>query len=578
MTGTIGVTFALYKEQQGGAPVWIETQNVHADSHGHYTALLGATKTEGLAVELFSSGEARWLGVQIAGAEEQPRVLLLSVPYALKAADAETLGGKPASAFTLSSPLATSTTASSHPSVAAPATVASVSGSGTPGYIARWTGTSALGNSVLFQNSSGFLGLGTTLPTQKFQVNSGDILIKGPNNFVAAGNQAHLYLGGPNHFIVATYGLGVSIGAVSAANAVFIQDKTGNVGIGTTTPSSRLVVNGLEQVGTTTATPGAILSTTSNSHSYAGLVANGFGDTVTSTDGIHAFGGIGMGVTNFGSGNGVVGNGGGGGAPSVGGGDGVVGNGGNAGGGGGRGLVGTGGSSELGGDGVNGTGGQGASADGDGIFGTNVDGGTFAASGAYAGDFKGDLNVTGAIFAGTKDFKIDHPLDPANKYLIHASVESSEMLNVYSGNLVLDGTGAAIVTLPAWFEAENSDFRYQLTAIGAAGPGLYVAQEISNHKFKIAGGHPGGKVSWQVTAVRQDAFAKAHPVVVEQLKPLRERGFYIHPELFGAPQESGVEWARHPKLMHKIKNLRTRNALRDSNSRLSASKVANLSN
>src|SRR5580700_222876 len=90
LTGTVGVTFSLYKDQEGGAPLWMETQNVQPDKAGHYTVALGASKNEGLPTSLFASGEARWLGVQAQGQAEQPRVLLLSVPYALKALDAET--------------------------------------------------------------------------------------------------------------------------------------------------------------------------------------------------------------------------------------------------------------------------------------------------------------------------------------------------------------------------------------------------------------------------------------------------------------------------------------------------------
>jgi hypothetical protein len=100
----VGVTFAVYKDQDGGAPLWLETQNVQADSKGNYTVLLGSTKVEGLPAELFTSNGARWLGVQIEGQAEQPRVLFVSVPYALKAVDAETLGGKPISAFQLVAP------------------------------------------------------------------------------------------------------------------------------------------------------------------------------------------------------------------------------------------------------------------------------------------------------------------------------------------------------------------------------------------------------------------------------------------------------------------------------------------
>jgi hypothetical protein len=148
----------------------------------------------------------------------------------------------------------------------------------------------------------------------------------------------------------------------------------------------------------------------------------------------------------------------------------------------------------------------------------------------------GNLNVTGAITAGVKDFKIDHPLDPKNKYLYHSSVESSEMMNIYTGNAILDNSGEAVVPLPKWFEAVNTDFRYQLTAIGAPAPNLHVAREIARHQFSIAGGAAGTKVSWQVTGVRHDAYAKAHPLVVEVRKSEKERGHYLHPDAYGAPR------------------------------------------
>jgi hypothetical protein len=104
LTGLVGVTFSLYKDSQGGAPLWLETQNVQIDKNGHYSVMLGSTSSPGLPGNLFVSGEARWLGVQAQGQAELPRTLLMSVPYALKAADAETLGGKPLSAFQLAAP------------------------------------------------------------------------------------------------------------------------------------------------------------------------------------------------------------------------------------------------------------------------------------------------------------------------------------------------------------------------------------------------------------------------------------------------------------------------------------------
>jgi hypothetical protein len=99
LTGTQGVTFLLYKEETGGPPLWIETQNVQTDKSGRYSVMLGSATSNGLPAAAFFAGEARWLGVQPSGEAEQPRTLLVSVPYALKALDAETLGGRPASAF-----------------------------------------------------------------------------------------------------------------------------------------------------------------------------------------------------------------------------------------------------------------------------------------------------------------------------------------------------------------------------------------------------------------------------------------------------------------------------------------------
>src|SRR5215831_4158119 len=101
---TVGVTFAIYRQQDGGAPIWLETQNVTPDSAGHYTVLLGSTRAEGIPTDLFNTQEQRWLGAQVQGQTEQPRVLLVSVPYAMKAADAETIGGLPASAFVRATP------------------------------------------------------------------------------------------------------------------------------------------------------------------------------------------------------------------------------------------------------------------------------------------------------------------------------------------------------------------------------------------------------------------------------------------------------------------------------------------
>lgn len=165
----------------------------------------------------------------------------------------------------------------------------------------------------------------------------------------------------------------------------------------------------------------------------------------------------------------------------------------------------------------------------------------FTVNGNGDGAFAGNLNVAGNLTKGSGSFKIDHPLDPANKYLYHSFVESPDMMNIYNGVVALDRKGQAWITLPAYFKALNADFRYQLTAIGAPGPNLYVAKEISGNRFKVAGGRPGARVSWQVTGIRQDAYAKAHRIQVEEEKPAQERGHYLHPELFGGADQQASE-------------------------------------
>ena len=161
-----------------------------------------------------------------------------------------------------------------------------------------------------------------------------------------------------------------------------------------------------------------------------------------------------------------------------------------------------------------------------------------------AGFFQGNVVVTGTLSKGSGAFKIDHPQDPKNKYLSHSFVESPDMLSLYTGNVVLDAQGAATVGLPDWFEALNREFRYQLTAIGAPAPSLYIAEEVSQHHFKIAGGQPGMKVSWQVTGIRHDPYAEQNRIPVEEWKSAAERGKYLHPAAYGQPAEMGVHFVQ----------------------------------
>lgn len=178
ISGVAGVTFSIYMNQFEGAPLWTETQNVTADSKGNYTVQLGAATSTGLPLELFATGDARWLGVRINGGEEQPRVMLLSVPYALKAGDAATVGGLPPSAFVLAVPPASSSTTSSSDRSPSSSFAPALGGSGTLDFIPLWTPDgNTLGNSVLFQSGSGSsakIGINTTTPASTLDVKGGE--------------------------------------------------------------------------------------------------------------------------------------------------------------------------------------------------------------------------------------------------------------------------------------------------------------------------------------------------------------------------------------------------------------------
>jgi hypothetical protein len=178
----------------------------------------------------------------------------------------------------------------------------------------------------------------------------------------------------------------------------------------------------------------------------------------------------------------------------------------------------------------------------------------------YAGDFQGSIFVKDGIWQPSSAMYIDHPLDPANRYLSHSSVESSDMKNIYDGNVTTDASGQAVVELPEWFEALNRDFRYQLTTIGQPAQ-AWIASKIANHAFTIKTDKPNVEISWQVTGIRQDAWANSHRIPVETQKSALEAGHYLHPELFSAPEEAGIEWVRHPETMKRMKEMREKQSL-----------------
>ncbi len=431
LVGPQTVTFTVYDAADGGAALWTETLAVTADEHGRYATYLGSTVA--LPQHLFSTEQARWIGTSVDG-RELARTALVAVPYALKAADADSLGGTPLSSFVLTSPDGRLQRADGA-TFDSPA----VDGTGIPNQLAKWGTSTTLGASVMSESVTNRVGVGLPDPTgggvvdsvfsiKNYDYNTGFAILNETQqrrlaiNTLADGGW-QLYDGGNN-----TWNAGLT-------------QQAGNVGLGIS-PNSivKLYVD------------------TGNSY--------GIWSSTTATSGI----GI-VGIANAGTGAA-------------------------------------------------------------GVYGASSEG--------FAGYFLGKVNVAGTLYKGGGAFKIDHPMDPTNKYLQHSFVESPDMMNVYNGNVALDANGEAWVTMPEWFEALNRDFRYQLTPLGAPGPNLYVAAKVSGNTFKIAGGVPGGEVSWQVTGIRQDAFANANRIVVEVDKPEDERGTFMHAEAFGQPAAASL--------------------------------------
>lgn len=162
-----------------------------------------------------------------------------------------------------------------------------------------------------------------------------------------------------------------------------------------------------------------------------------------------------------------------------------------------------------------------------------------SAPGGQAAQFIGNVDVSGTLSKGGGSFKIDHPLDPANKYLLHSFVESPDMMNVYNGNITTDRNGYATVELPDWFETLNRDFRYQLTVIGTFAQAI-VSKKVAQNRFEIRTNVPQVEVSWQVTGIRQDAWAEKNRIPVELDKAPAEKGRFLHPEAHGQPADKRI--------------------------------------
>jgi hypothetical protein len=416
-----------------------------------------------------------------------------------------------------------------------------VHGSGTVGKISLWVdtrpnGESTLGDSIITQ-LNGHIGIGLATPASKLTVQGMIETTLGGYKF-------------PDGTVQTT-------AALSGLQSVFHDqtlqgDGTQGRPVGVAVP--------LNVTGAVLAdlSDSAVIKATNTAEQGTGVTATG-GDSGSGSafggDGVSARGGAG----NLG-GFGVSARGG---AGNTAGGVGVSARGGagRTGGGGGDGVEAFGGASNgggSGGDGVSAIGGFGNGAGNRGGIGVVAQAGVGqgGAIDGLAGLFVGDVVIGGNLsVAGTKNFKIDHPLDPENRYLLHAAIESSEVLNIYSGNIVTNAKGEAVVTLPEWFETLNRDLRYQLTVIGTFAQAI-VTEKVNHNRFTIRTNAPNVEVSWQVTGVRSDAVMLKHPFKAEEDKPERERGTYLNPDAYGQPEERAAAWVRHPEMMEKLKEQR----------------------
>ncbi len=628
LSGEVSMSFLVFKDEHGGEPLFAETQTVTIDSTGHYKVQLGAANPSGLPADLFSNGEARWLEVQIAGQKPQSRVLLSSVPYALKAADAATLGGLPASAFVLAgsqlSALATAGAAAVSPDASSGVTTPG----GTANYVPLFTSGSTLANSQIYDAGTG-VGIGD-IPNKyaKLDVN-GEMIMRGNMQVTRAGN-ATAAKGYPSYgFEFFSNAINSSTGKSDNPYFSLQSEPTGN---NTAAPSATFNLlfanngsaaaetglyinpNGTIHFSPSQSFPGSVTSvaisppssdfnitsgpvTGSGTLSFAwtvapsvGIVANaivkrdGQGNAfanILSANQVDSYGPMFVAQSLTADGPASF-------AQTVG-------------------IGTTSPQAELN---LNRNGTANADAlllgstsskglqlrdDGTGVDIESIgvplyqnfatfepiylnpnagtvfvhdttqagpgDGTTLPAlyvganpnstdgfpigSADYSARFGGLVEIDGGVASPSVVTRMDHPLDPANKFLVHTAINSSEALNQYSGNVTTDDQGSATVLLPDWFEAENTDFRYQLTVISGQFAQAVIVQKVAGHRFVISTNVPRVEVSWLLTARRNDLYIKAHPMVAEQEKPINERGTYRHPELYGQPkQKTAAENAR----------------------------------
>ena len=505
--GTFTMTFRLYDVDTGGAALWTEIRDITVEN-GLFTTLLGDITP---IPETIFNGQALWIGVKVgADAEAEPRQQLAPVAYAFHAANAQQLDG------------------------IAPAEYAQVADVFTIVSSAAGSGSGLNADLLDGLDSTDFAGASHNHDAVYVKRTGPDMMTGTSNNPILQVTQsgsgtAGEFVGASNHGILGiTDSTTHAIAGVLGRAGIAPINITGKHGVRGESESGRGVV-GVSDTSSgvfgwsnsASAIQGETLSADAVAVRGINFAPTGGAVGVFGTS--HSSGGFGVrGTTSSSSGStyGVFGR-----SDSSSHGAGVRGEGNYVG------LWGTTASSTTPLTwGVYGS----AGFDGYSIFGVGPGGG------GWAGYFTGRVNVTGALTKGSGSFKIDHPLEPEEKYLYHSFVESPDMMNIYNGTVELNAEGRASVELPTYFDALNRDFRYQLTAIGAPAPNLHIASEVLENRFEIAGGSPGLKVSWLVTGIRKDPFAETNRIPVEEEKPDSERGTYIHPEAYGVVPEKAL--------------------------------------
>lgn len=516
--GDYNLTFKIYNVETGGTALWTETKLVNVVD-GIFSTQLGSVSAISLPFDA-----AYWVGITVgSGSELTPRIAFTSVPYsrmslnipdnsltAMKIQSGQvvkSLNGLKDNINLVAGSNVTITPSGNDLTISATGS-GGIGGSGTTNYLPLFTGNSTLGNSLLYQTANK-IGLSTTSPDFSLTINANPSLGLGLKIYRAGGlGMAFIEENQPVNekgWAFDIYQKKFKINTTQDDGFTDIKnlmtfDRQGNVGIGTSSPLFPLHIS--------TSRRYAGYFTSDSLSGFTNVIHSEF--TGSGNSDVIAVYGKSIPADFYGKGGYFVG--------------GYIG------------VIGQ----------VSPTGNQfyyGVYGRADGGTGTNHGVYGYAGGGTtnWAGYFYGNVSVTGTLSKGGGSFKIDHPLDPQNKYLYHSFVESPDMKNIYDGTVVTNASGYATITLPDWFEALNKNFRYQLTVIGDFAQAI-VSQKIQNNQFTIRTDKPNVKVSWQVTGIRHDPFAEKNRIPVEEYKQGEDVGKYLYLEAYGLPETMGIDY------------------------------------